>query len=297
MYLRLLLLTALWCILEGGGMAGKSIEESKKACLAFYDSKRKEREKRDKAVSKITFTPAGSSVFTLEGDPATIAAYLAMQAPKTATTDAPKAEFAGLGYDTLPAVGFLADAEGLEFDTQIALEEEHGSQCGIGPEMDRNWYKANNASKEDHELILLSQNQTLELFYLDSSATTHISLNQGDFIKLDSIPARQICGVGGTSIAAIGVGTIRVYVSGGTYIELENALYVPKSTVRLLSISRIACDHGMSVTFDDTRVSLTKKISGRPMATRTLVHNRSLYTLNVVTNHAFAVHDPPNIQS
>ncbi|KAG5715017.1 hypothetical protein E4T56_gene10377 [Termitomyces sp. T112] len=55
---------ALWCILEGGGMAGKSIEESKKACLAFYNGKRKEREKRDKAVSKITFIPAGGSVFT-----------------------------------------------------------------------------------------------------------------------------------------------------------------------------------------------------------------------------------------
>ncbi|KAG5732243.1 Copia protein [Termitomyces sp. T112] len=216
--------TAPWCILEGGGMAGKSIKELKKVCLAFYDGKWKEREKRDKAVSKITFTPAGGSAFTLEGDPVTIAAYLAMQAPKTAMTNAPKAEFAGLGYDTLPYAGFLADAEGLEFDVWIALEEEHGSQCGIGPEMDRDWYKANNVSKEDHKLILLSQNQTLEPFYLDSGATTHISPNQGDFIKLDSIPARQICGVGGTSIAAIGVGTIQVYVSGGMYIELENAL-------------------------------------------------------------------------
>ncbi|KAG6870750.1 hypothetical protein C0993_004184, partial [Termitomyces sp. T159_Od127] len=126
--------TAPWCILEGGGMVGKSIEELKKACLAFYDGKQKEREKRDKGVSKITFTPAGGSAFTLEGDPATIAAYLATQAPKTATTDAPKAEFAGLGYDTLPAAGFLADAEGLEFDAWIALEEEHGDG-----------YKANNA--------------------------------------------------------------------------------------------------------------------------------------------------------
>ncbi|KNZ81023.1 hypothetical protein J132_03012 [Termitomyces sp. J132] len=79
--------TVPWCILEGGGMAGKSIEELKKVCLAFYDSKQKEREKRDKAVSKITFTPAGGSMFTLEGNPVTIAAYLAMQVPKTAMTD------------------------------------------------------------------------------------------------------------------------------------------------------------------------------------------------------------------
>ncbi|KAG5720955.1 Copia protein [Termitomyces sp. T112] len=120
--------TAPWCILKSGGMAEKSIKELKKARLAFYNGKWKEREKRDKAVSKITFTPAGSSAFTLEGDPVTIAAYLAMQALKTATTNAPKAEFAGLGYDTLPAARFLADAEGLEFDAWIALEEEHGSQ-------------------------------------------------------------------------------------------------------------------------------------------------------------------------
>ncbi|KAG5719504.1 hypothetical protein E4T56_gene11305 [Termitomyces sp. T112] len=71
--------TAPWCILEGGGMAGKSVEELRRAWLAFYDNKEKEWEKKSSTALRVTFTPAGGSAFTLEGDPATIVAYLAMQ--------------------------------------------------------------------------------------------------------------------------------------------------------------------------------------------------------------------------
>ncbi|KAG5334194.1 hypothetical protein C0989_004080 [Termitomyces sp. Mn162] len=43
--------TALWCILKGGTMEGRMIEESKKACLAHYKNLKKEKEK--KKTSKI----------------------------------------------------------------------------------------------------------------------------------------------------------------------------------------------------------------------------------------------------
>ncbi|KAG6886627.1 hypothetical protein C0992_003084 [Termitomyces sp. T32_za158] len=103
--------TAPWCILEGGGMAGKSADESKKARLAFYNEKRKEREKKGRSTSKVTFMPAGGSAFTLKGDSATIAAYLAAQTPKMSPLQT--SEFAGLSSDALPVAGLLAAAEEL----------------------------------------------------------------------------------------------------------------------------------------------------------------------------------------
>ncbi|KAG6885464.1 hypothetical protein C0995_009266 [Termitomyces sp. Mi166 len=102
--------TAPWCILEGGGMAGKTTEESKWARLAHYDNIRKDKGKR---ISKVTFTPAGSSAFTLEGDPETIAAYLATKGLLTALA---KQEFAGLASDNIPSAGALTTIEDLEID-------------------------------------------------------------------------------------------------------------------------------------------------------------------------------------
>lgn len=174
--------TAPWYILEGSGMARKSVKESKKACLAFYNNKQKERKKKTKTTSKIMFTLARGSAFTLEGDPMNIAAYLAMQTPKTVST--PAAEFAGLGSNVLPAAGLLADVEGLEFDAWVVLEEKPDSKS---TKLNINRHKATTMLTEDHETVLSCQDQTLEPFYLDSGTTVHISPNQSNFIKIDPI--------------------------------------------------------------------------------------------------------------
>ncbi|KAG6895396.1 hypothetical protein C0992_001496 [Termitomyces sp. T32_za158] len=105
--------TALWCILDGVGMSGK-----KKARLAHYENVRKE---KGKWTRKVTFTPAGGSAFTLEGDSETIAAYLAA---KGMTTGSPlKQEFAGLTSDTIPSASALAVVEDLEIDAWIVLDQ------------------------------------------------------------------------------------------------------------------------------------------------------------------------------
>ncbi|KAG5335544.1 hypothetical protein C0989_001041 [Termitomyces sp. Mn162] len=72
--------TAPWCILKGGAMEGKTIEESKRKHLAYYENLKKE--KGRKKTSKVTFTLSGGNAFTIEEDPDTIMAYLAAQAAK-----------------------------------------------------------------------------------------------------------------------------------------------------------------------------------------------------------------------
>ncbi|KAG6863283.1 hypothetical protein C0993_012199, partial [Termitomyces sp. T159_Od127] len=101
----------LWCILEGGAMEGKTLEKSKKACLAYYNKKNKDK----KETSEIMFTSTGGgSAFTLEGDSDTIAAYLASQTAKSSSST--KGEFAGLASDAIPSIGTLRDIEELEID-------------------------------------------------------------------------------------------------------------------------------------------------------------------------------------
>ncbi|KAG5349349.1 hypothetical protein C0989_004448 [Termitomyces sp. Mn162] len=108
-----------WCILEGGGMAGKTIEESRMAHLAYYKAKDKDQKKIN---SKVMITPSGSLAFTLEGNPDFITAYMAAQEEEN--HPAVKAEFMGLASNALPIAGSIEEVEALEFDTLIVLEEE-----------------------------------------------------------------------------------------------------------------------------------------------------------------------------
>lgn len=167
-----------WCILEGGGMSGKTIEESRQARLAHYDAQRKEKDAKKKT-SRVTITPTGGTAFTVEGDSDAIAAYITAQGGKA--TSAVKSEFAGLASDSIPA-SCIDEIEELEFDSLIAVEEEckkinHIKEC-----------------HDDESYISNSPNISLDAlpFYLDSGATVHISPDRSDFATWSPIPDRLI---------------------------------------------------------------------------------------------------------
>lgn len=210
----------------------ESVEELKKVCLAFYDSKWKEREKKNKTASRITFTSAGGSIFILEDDPATIVAYL---------TNA----YTKINHHTHCRVcrPYLA-----LMPTHCQIPCWCGGSRMTGFNINTDGYKATTMLTKDHKWALSCQDQSSKPLYLDSGTTAHISPNQSNFISITLIPTRQICEVG-VSIAAIGR-TIHVHVAERTYINLKNALYMSKSTVWLLSISKITCEHGKSMMFD-----------------------------------------------
>lgn len=269
-----------WCILEGGGMSGKTVEESKQARLAYYDAQRKEKDAKKKT-SRITITPNGGSAFTVEGDSEAIAAYIAAQGEKS--TSSTKAEFAGIASDSIP--GYIEDIEAMEFEALVAVEEE----CG--------YIKLAQDTYENELYLSNSSNIPLDIlpFYLDSGATVHISPDRSDFLDLTPIPDRQIRGVGGSDIAATGIGSIRLNVRDGTHIVIDNALYVPKSTVRLLSVSKLAKSSGIYTTFNDNGAMLIKKDSNTIIATGSLIPKKDLYALNLHHDHAYAIYASPSI--
>jgi hypothetical protein len=76
-------------------------------------------------------------------------------------------------------------------------------------------------------------------FILDSGANCHISPKCGDFKSLNTIPPLTVKGFSGSSVQAVGMGTIEVCMASGLRLSLTNILFVPNSKIRLLSVSSL----------------------------------------------------------
>ena len=73
-------------------------------------------------------------------------------------------------------------------------------------------------------------------FILDSGASVHISPDRSDFKSLNLIALHPITGLGGSCIYASGVGTIDLCTKSSKQITLNHVLFVPNSTVCLISV-------------------------------------------------------------
>jgi hypothetical protein len=66
-------------------------------------------------------------------------------------------------------------------------------------------------------------------FVFDSGATCHVSPEKSDFKMLAPIPPQLVKGLGGSSIYAIGQGSIDFHVASGHTITLHNVLWNTES--------------------------------------------------------------------
>lgn len=133
-------------------------------------------------------------------------------------------------------------------------------------------------------------------FFLDSGVTVHISLCRSDFITLRAIPSRTVKGIGGSSIEAVGMGQIRLHIQNKVEIILENALYIPASTVCLISISALVTGMRASITFSVTGITILDDVSGMLIASGPLIPRKRLYTLELqaaLAKHALTAMPKP----
>ena len=72
-------------------------------------------------------------------------------------------------------------------------------------------------------------------FIIDTGASCHISPVLSDFKSIRPIKPHPITGLGDHSVAAVGMGTIELHTPSGA-LTLFDALYVPSSSVRLISV-------------------------------------------------------------
>ena len=182
--------TTKFCIKSGGGMAGKTIEESKAARRIMLEKKRSG---GDTLKVPVTVKDVNGRAFTVLID----AAPPSLSLPP---------EFVGIAHDPLPT----ASIEEIEYEGWMAVEEE--------PVTSVDW-NTHTTSTAETALTIAPLNQTTRTkisiddfpFIVDSGASVHISPDRSDFISLRPTTPRSVKGVGGSSIPAFGVGDIKIW--------------------------------------------------------------------------------------
>jgi hypothetical protein len=133
-----------------------------------------------------------------------------------------------------------------------------------GPHVSPDWndYTANAATPSNYNL------------YSDTGASVHISPVHEDFISFASISPHAIHGFQGSSIDAMGVGTII-----NDKFALQMALFVPNTAICLMSVSRLCHDNSFTCHFDATSTWIADS-NGKIVCTGSLHQARGLYNLD-----------------
>ena len=291
---------AQWCIRPGGGMAGKTIEESKEARRKDKDSK-----------SGSTASPSGPSTsaariqVSVKGQDGR--AYLMLMDPSsltpiTDTTQQPK-EFAGIASigadsittDDIEYHGFMAAIQ----EEPTKSEEEHKASVD---------WNSNSKTIDAADVSILPQHSEysdilistdLSPFFIDSGASSGISPYKSDFTNLRPYN-RQVKGIGGSVIDAYGIGDIKIQITEKTILLLKNSLYIPGATVRLISVSSVTRDSNVLVHFYSQLCWITDKLSSVTLARGTLVSAKNLYALTIHklrTEHVYSLAYSPDLST
>ena len=117
-------------------------------------------------------------------------------------------------------------------------------------------------------------------FVLDTGATCHISPECSDFQNLRTIQPHPIKGLGGTCVYAMGMGTVELTIEDRYHLTLHNALFVPSSSVRLISVLTLNCDSGTISCFDKKTCWILKKETGATIAQGVVSTTRNLYLIS-----------------
>ena len=267
-----------YCISPGGGMAGKTIQESKNACYKDHESSwGTNSTKSNNTNRKITVNMKNSS-----GKAVII--YVNLSDIFSPINNA-KPEFAGLASD-LPKSLLPDTMENIEWCRWLVFEEELTTSL--------NWMTHTKPVDITaiSEVSPLQQNRCTPisldylLFYVDTGATVHISPEKSDFLTLCPIAVQFMKGVGGSSITAVGLGDIKLWIALGAHIILQNVLFIPNVTVQLILVSTLARDNQAVAHFNATTCWITSKSTGGIIACSSLFPKKNLYSLNLLSPHA-----------
>ena len=244
-----------YCIREGGGMAGKTVAEAR---AKQRDDAKVAKESKESANAAPTNAEAHFSALTSLSTSPISSIIDARILPSMTVADISEYEVS-LSLDSSPlyaSIDWRHDVKAdVAFDATIAAPVQSSKKY----------------SPVDSDHPYLS----------DSCASIHISCERSDFISLKPLQTpRTVRGLGGSSVDAVGVGVIKIKVSKGSYLLLEPALFIPTSTVRLVSVALLA-KAGFITTFDYPRAEIRNKRAGNSIvATGEIIPSRNVYKLN-----------------
>ena len=121
-------------------------------------------------------------------------------------------------------------------------------------------------------------------FILNTSAMCHISSIKSDFKALHPIALHPITSIGGAHVHATGLGSIELCIASGHKVVLEDVLYVPTSTIRLVSILCLNHSGGYTSSFNGNSCWVTNT-AGATVLQGTIIESRHLFSLTLQSPH------------
>ena len=275
-----------FCVHAGGGMAGKSIEDAQAAKRkGSRDRQEKLKDFKDsKPKVALSFKDSNGWAFITHVDIDNITAM--NSTPATSSTIHANLTSIDLNSPSLDLPVHLTRIETVEYEGFLTSLND--------PVISIDWTQYNNDIEICPTMIAAPhQNQHTAVvfldacpFFLDSGMSIHISLEQSDFLSLCLISSKAIKGVGGSSILAMGIGDIKLCIAWGAYLILLRVLFVPNSTIHLISISSLTCDSACNVHFSNMSCWINNLSTKAIIACGSLASSKGLYTLNLHSLHA-----------
>ncbi|KAF7371902.1 Integrase catalytic domain-containing protein [Mycena venus] len=211
---------------------------------------RKKDEKTDGGNMKVNRDKEGYACVMINGE-----SFRLAPTPPNPAPAPPVANFINLRTDDLPAFDPIYD-----FEAFLAEEE---------PQVSLDWgeFTVNmTATTPPAEYVLFS----------DTGANVHVSPYREDFATFNPIAPRAVKGFQGSSINATGIGTVI-----NNKFTLDNVLYVPNASIRLMSVSRLCQANSYTCHFDSTTTWITD-VDGNIVCTGSIHEKRELYRLHCV---------------
>ena len=299
-----------YCIAPKGGMAGKTVEESKEC-----RQKDKEAVKTPASTSvtttvtprhKVQVTTSAGQAYVMEVDDAFLSTGT-LQAKKefarvVHSTDAMEWD-AFDGFANLAVVSRIGEEE--ESDNAILFQHiTNISYDDLTTSID--WNEAStpiNLAKITVTALNQNSQTILSLidfsFWVDSGASVYITPDKLDFYNSKRIELREVGGIGKASVTAIGIGDIHLKINGTFILILHDMLYIPGATVRLLSVSALTQDTNINILFNNKACYFLDRNTNQNIAQETLTSKR-LYSLdlhNMSIDHALTTTPSANLDT
>src|ERR1700677_1089862 len=229
-----------YCIAAGGQMAGKTIEEARAAREA---ARNKQRGNDTSRTNRGTTNTANTANVEPAQPPANVNQTITVNGVNYIRASVPESN------NAFSAI-VMPPYDEAEYLAVIATTDE--------PKASLNWSSNQRpAGTIDNECAFPAGRAPIQRieelpFILDSGATCHISPEASDFKNLRSTPRRPVKGLCGTAVYAVGMGDIELRIANGHTLKLTDALYIPESSVRLISILALNKSGNYTTHFDST---------------------------------------------
>ena len=286
-----------FCVQPGGKMAGKSLEDARTAQAAFRAAKKATRDTKRGQTANVATTVNAGTATTTETVATTPAKPVVTPSPSTQSSITVNGitYYAGTGQSPSTQTAMITTMSSIP-DPSLGYYDRSGGYHAFlsmsdAPRASVDWNKHSSPIDPSQTVVhpvayTTSHPVAAHLedfqFILDTGATCHISPERSDFKTLVPTDQHPIKGVGGAVVHAIGIGTVELHIAAGHTLILHNVLFVPASTVRLISVLALNESGPYRTIFDPVECCILNK-SNTIIARGVVSKSRRLYLLSAPT--------------